>query len=66
MRRCSLSAVKCHPGGATEAEDTLAVTKPEAFRDTVSTYQRVWTEEGVGEGMKDVIAVVVQRCGVWR
>ena len=48
------------PGGATEAEDTLAVTKPEAFRDTVSTYQRVWTEEGVGDGMKDVIAVVVQ------
>ena len=48
------------PGGATEAEDTLAVTKPEAFLDTVSTYQRVWTEEGVGEGMKDVIAVVVQ------
>src|SRR5699024_3109230 len=29
------------PGGATEAEDTLAVTKPEAFRDTVSTYQKV-------------------------
>ena len=27
---------------------------------TVSTYQRVWTEEGVGDGMKDVIAVVVQ------
>lgn len=48
------------PGGATEAEDTLAVTKPEAFRDTVSTYQKVWTEEGVGDGMADVIAVVVQ------
>ena len=48
------------PGGATEAEDTLAVTRPDAFRDTVSTYQRVWTEEGVGDGMKDVIAVVVQ------
>ncbi|MGN0708256.1 MAG: class II D-tagatose-bisphosphate aldolase, non-catalytic subunit [Faecalibacterium sp.] len=48
------------PGGATEAEDTLAVTKPEAFRDTVSTYQRVWAEAGVGDGMKDVIAVVVQ------
>ena len=48
------------PGGATEAEDTLAVTSPDAFRDTVSTYQRVWTEEGVGDGMKDVIAVVVQ------
>lgn len=48
------------PGGATEAEDTLAVTKPEAFRDTVSTYRKVWTEEGVGDGMADVIAVVVQ------
>ncbi|MBQ4601030.1 MAG: class II D-tagatose-bisphosphate aldolase, non-catalytic subunit [Oscillospiraceae bacterium] len=48
------------PGGATEAEDTLAVTSPDAFRDTVSTYQRVWNEEGVGEGMQDVIAVVVQ------
>ena len=48
------------PGGATEAEDTLAVTSPAAFRDTVSTYQRVWEEEGVGEGMQDVIAVVVQ------
>ena len=48
------------PGGATEAEDTLAVTKPEAFLDTVNTYTRVWAEEGVGEGMKDVIAVVVQ------
>lgn len=48
------------PGGATEAEDTLAVTSPAAFRDTVSTYQRVWAEEGVGEGMDDVIAVVVQ------
>ena len=46
------------PGGATEAEDTLAVTSPDAFRDTVSTYQRVWTEEGVGDGMKDVIAAV--------
>lgn len=48
------------PGGATEAEDTLAVTKVADFRKTVLTYQRVWAEEGVGEGMKDVIAVVVQ------
>lgn len=48
------------PGGATEAEDTLAVTKPEAFRDTVSAYRRVWVAEGIGEGMADVVAVVVQ------
>lgn len=48
------------PGGAQEAEDTLAVTSPDAFRDTVATYRRVFKEEGVEEGMKDVIAVVVQ------
>ena len=48
------------PGGAQEAEDTLAVTKPEAFADTVSTYRRCFKEAGVEEGMKDVIAVVVQ------
>ncbi|MBQ9346715.1 MAG: class II D-tagatose-bisphosphate aldolase, non-catalytic subunit [Oscillibacter sp.] len=48
------------PGGAQEAEDSLAVTKPEAFEDTVRTYRRVFEEEGVAEGMDDVIAVVVQ------
>lgn len=48
------------PGGAQEAEDSLAVTSPEAFRDTVATYQRVFAEEGIADGMKDVIAVVVQ------
>ena len=48
------------PGGAQEAEDSLAVTSVAAFKDTVATYKRVWEEEGVGEGMKDVIAVVVQ------
>ena len=47
------------PGGATELR-TRCCHQPDAFRDTVSTYQRVWTEEGVGDGMKDVIAVVVQ------
>lgn len=48
------------PGGAEEKEDSLAVTRPEAFRDTVATYQRVFAEEGIADGMKDVIAVVVQ------
>jgi D-tagatose-1,6-bisphosphate aldolase subunit GatZ/KbaZ len=48
------------PGGAQEAEDSLAVTSVEAFKDTVATYKRVWEEEGVAEGMNDVIAVVVQ------
>ena len=48
------------PGGAQEAEDTLAVTKPEAFEDTVKTYREAFAEAGVPDGMKDVIAVVVQ------
>ena len=48
------------PGGAQEAEDSLAVTSVAAFKDTVATYKRIWEEEGVGEGMNDVIAVVVQ------
>ena len=48
------------PGGAQEAEDSLAVTSVEAFKDTVATYKRVWEEEGVADGMNDVIAVVVQ------
>lgn len=48
------------PGGAQEAEDTLAVTKPEAFEDTVRTYRRMFAEAGVADGWKDVIAVVVQ------
>lgn len=48
------------PGGAQEAEDSLAVTSPTAFQDTVATYRKVFAAEGVEEGMKDVIAVVVQ------
>lgn len=48
------------PGGAQEAEDSLTVTSVEAFKDTVATYKRIWAEEGVADGMKDVIAVVVQ------
>ncbi len=48
------------PGGAQEAEDTLAVTKPEAFEETLRTYEKCFAEAGVPEGMKDVIAVVVQ------
>lgn len=48
------------PGGAQEAEDTLAVTSPDSFRDTVATYKRVFKESGIEEGWNDVVAVVVQ------
>ncbi len=48
------------PGGAQEAEDSLSVTSPEAFQDTVATYKHIFEEAGVKEGWKDVVAVVVQ------
>lgn len=48
------------PGGAQEAEDSLSVTDPAAFVDTVNTYKRMFAEAGVADGWSDVIAVVVQ------
>lgn len=48
------------PGGAQEEEDGIAVTKAEAFADTVDTYKRVFAEEGLEEAWEDIIAVVVQ------
>lgn len=48
------------PGGAQEAEDTLAVTSPDAFRDTVAAYKRIFKDAGVEDGWNDVVAVVVQ------
>ncbi len=48
------------PGGAQEEEEGISVTKPEAFKDTVDTYKRIFAEEGVEDAWNDVIAVVVQ------
>ena len=48
------------PGGAQEAEDSLAVTKGSAFRETVDTYKRCFADAGIPEGFRDVIAIVVQ------
>lgn len=48
------------PGGAQEAEDSLAVTRPEAFEDTVRTYKEAFAAAGIPDGWNDVIAVVVQ------
>lgn len=48
------------PGGSQEEEDSLAVTKKEAFADTVDTYKACFEKAGVGDAFKDVIAVVVQ------
>lgn len=48
------------PGGAQEAEESLSVTTPEKFEETVSVYQQCFREAGVESGFDDVIAVVVQ------
>ncbi len=48
------------PGGATEEEEGISVTKPEDFADTVDTYKRVFKAEGIEEAWNDVIGVVVQ------
>ena len=48
------------PGGATEAEDSVSVTKPADFRDTVETYRAVFTEAGYADAFEHIVAVVVQ------
>lgn len=48
------------PGGAQEAEESLSVTTPEKFKETVSVYQQCFREAGLESGFEDVIAVVVQ------
>jgi len=48
------------PGGTREKEEGILVTKPEDFEDTVSTYDRIFKEEGFLKAWNDIIAVVVQ------
>lgn len=48
------------PGGAQEAESSIAVTKASALRKTVETYQAAFAEAGCPDGFKNVIGVVVQ------
>lgn len=48
------------PGGSQEGEDTVAVTRPEDFADTVETYRRVFAEVGYPDAFQDILAVVVQ------
>jgi len=48
------------PGGAQEEEDSIAVTRPEDFEDTVATYTSVFEENGYMNAWEDIIGVVVQ------
>lgn len=48
------------PGGSQEAQESVEVTSPEAFEDTINTYKAVFEREGVSEAWEDIVAVVVQ------
>lgn len=48
------------PGGATEKEDTISVTSPEALKTTYETYKRVFAGNGLEAVWPYVIGIVVQ------
>ena len=48
------------PGGATEAEDSVAVTKVEAFRRTVEVYRETFAKAGFHDAFDHIVGVVVQ------
>ncbi len=48
------------PGGTQEAEDSVAVTRPEDFEETVRVYQEIFKEHGLWDSWQYVLAVVVQ------
>lgn len=48
------------PGGATEAEEGISVTKVADFKDTVETYRSVFKKHGFENAFDDIIGVVVQ------
>ncbi len=47
------------PGGSQEAE-TVQVTKPEDFEETVDTFKRFFSQKGLDGAWENVVAVVVQ------
>ncbi|WP_152045327.1 D-tagatose-bisphosphate aldolase, class II, non-catalytic subunit [Aureimonas psammosilenae] len=48
------------PGGALEEEGELAVTSPDAARETVAVHQRAFAARGLDEAFSRAIAAVVQ------
>lgn len=48
------------PGGSQESEERLNVTSPSALKHTLDAYETEFERQGAKNGMKDVIAVVVQ------
>ncbi|WP_144153141.1 D-tagatose-bisphosphate aldolase, class II, non-catalytic subunit [Paraburkholderia sp. BCC1885] len=48
------------PGGASEALESVEVTRREAALDTVAVHRRAWQERGLSDAWERVIALVVQ------
>ncbi len=48
------------PGGATENEDSIAVTSPQDLKATLGAFHSAFTKAGLEDAWKRVIAVVVQ------
>lgn len=48
------------PGGATEKEESISVTTPEALKTTYETYKKVFERSGLADVWPYVIGVVVQ------
>lgn len=48
------------PGGEYEEKDTLIVTSPQDFENTINTYDKIFKENGFDDAWNNIIAVVVQ------
>lgn len=48
------------PGGSQEDEDTLKVTSPKDFEQTIITYRKVFAERGLSDAWNHIIGIVVQ------
>lgn len=48
------------PGGATENEDSIAVTSPEDLASTLEAFKKAFDDKGLGDAWRRVVAVVVQ------
>ena len=48
------------PGGATEVEDTIAVTRPQALQKTLEAYREAFAREGMADAFDHIVGVVVQ------
>lgn len=48
------------PGGATEVEEGISVTKVADFKDTINTYKKVFKKHNLENAFDDIIGVVVQ------